>query len=83
MKENSLPRIVVIILCAVVFIAVLVVNALAAAGRGELKMIIQDTRAKVEVTESGLTRAFLNLSLFRLRWHNVAVISHGVTVFSL
>lgn len=58
MKENSLPRIVVIILCAVVFIAVLVVNALAAAGRGELKMIIQDTRAKVEVTESGLTRAF-------------------------
>lgn len=37
MKENSLPRIVVIILCAVVFIAVLVVNALAAAGRGELK----------------------------------------------
>lgn len=58
MKENSLPRIVVIILCAAVFIAVLVVNALAAAGRGELKMIIQDTRAKVEVTESGLTRAF-------------------------
>ncbi|XP_072219213.1 uncharacterized protein [Leuresthes tenuis] len=34
MRDNSLPRICVIILCAVVFVAVLVVNALAGAGRG-------------------------------------------------
>lgn len=40
MKQNILPRIVVIILCAVVFIAVLVVNALAGMGRGKLKMTL-------------------------------------------
>lgn len=36
MKENSLPRIVVIVVSAAMFVAVLVVNALAGAGRGEL-----------------------------------------------
>lgn len=41
MKDNSLPRIVVIILCTVVFIAVLVVNALAGAGKGELDTVTQ------------------------------------------
>lgn len=40
MKENSLPRIVVIVLCTAVFVAVLVVNALAGAGRGEFKDLL-------------------------------------------
>ncbi|MEQ2257522.1 hypothetical protein ILYODFUR_035619 [Ilyodon furcidens] len=35
MKDNSLPRILVILLSVVVFVAVLVVNALAGAGRGK------------------------------------------------
>lgn len=35
MKDCSLSRISVIVLCAAVFVAVLVVNALAGAGRGE------------------------------------------------
>ena len=38
MKDNSLPRILLISFCAAVYIAVLVVNALAGAGRGELKV---------------------------------------------
>lgn len=40
MKENSLPRIVLIVLCTAVFVAVLVVNALAGAGRGEFKYLL-------------------------------------------
>lgn len=35
MKDNSLPRIVVILLSVVVYVAVLVINALAGAGRGK------------------------------------------------
>lgn len=52
MKENSLPRIVVIVLCAAVFIAVLVVNALAGAGRGEFGHFVQDARYRVRVNSS-------------------------------
>lgn len=71
MKENILPRIVVIILCAVVFIAVLVVNALAGVGRGKLKMTLRLAgcffpRAQVEVTEFGSTPFFSELILVLL-----------------
>ena len=42
MRDNSLPRIVVIIVCTAVFVAVLIVNALAGAGRGEFKYRFSD-----------------------------------------
>jgi len=35
MKDRSLPRVVLVASCLLLFIAVLVVNALAGAGRGE------------------------------------------------
>lgn len=37
MKQNSWARIAVILLCALLFVGVLVVNALAGAGRGEMR----------------------------------------------
>lgn len=37
MKENSLPRLVLILLSTSVFVAALVVNAFAGAGRGEFR----------------------------------------------
>ncbi|KAM4551202.1 uncharacterized protein PAE49_015067 isoform 1-T1 [Odontesthes bonariensis] len=57
MKENSLPRICVIILCAVVFVAVLVVNALAGAGRGPFHSSTGNVSAyyATDITPAGWT----------------------------
>ncbi|KAL6104718.1 uncharacterized protein ACO6RY_14381 [Pungitius sinensis] len=57
MKDNSLPRIVVIILCTVVFIAVLVVNALAGAGKGPFHSPTGNVSARYEtdITPAGWT----------------------------
>ncbi|GAA6229432.1 uncharacterized protein LOC108885333 [Lates japonicus] len=57
MKENSLSRIFVIILCAVVFIAVLVVNALAGAGKGPFHSSTGNVSARYEtdITPAGWT----------------------------
>ncbi|XP_011614656.1 uncharacterized protein [Takifugu rubripes] len=48
MKENSLPRIIVIIVCAALFVAVLVVNALAGAGRGPFHSSTGNVSARYE-----------------------------------
>ncbi|XP_075871616.1 uncharacterized protein LOC142881307 [Nelusetta ayraudi] len=57
MKENSLPRIVVIILCTAVYVAVLVVNALAGAGRGPFHRTTGNVSARYEtdITPAGWT----------------------------
>ncbi|XP_029308675.1 uncharacterized protein LOC115022026 [Cottoperca gobio] len=57
MKDNSLPRIVVITLCTVVFIAVLIVNALAGAGRGPFHSSIANVsgRYETDITPAGWT----------------------------
>ncbi|KAM8727490.1 uncharacterized protein AB9X84_001185 [Acanthopagrus schlegelii] len=57
MKENSLPRIVVIILCLAVYIAVLVINALAGAGRGPFHSSTGNVSARYEtdITPAGWT----------------------------
>ncbi|XP_035508785.1 uncharacterized protein LOC118321536 [Morone saxatilis] len=57
MKDNILSRIFVIILCAAVFIAVLVVNALAGAGRGPFHVSTGNVSARYEtdITPAGWT----------------------------
>ncbi|XP_054483333.1 uncharacterized protein LOC129116492 [Anoplopoma fimbria] len=57
MKDNSLPRIVVIILCTVVFIAVLILNALAGSGRGPFKSTTGNvsSRYETDITPAGWT----------------------------
>ncbi|XP_075934802.1 uncharacterized protein LOC142934211 [Anarhichas minor] len=57
MKDNSLPRIVVLILCAVFFVAVLIVNALAGAGRGPFHSTTGNVSARYEtdITPAGWT----------------------------
>ncbi|XP_076600190.1 uncharacterized protein LOC143328766 [Chaetodon auriga] len=57
MKDNVLPRIVLIILCAAVFIAVLVVNALAGAGRGPFRYNTGNVSAlyPTDITPAGWT----------------------------
>ncbi|XP_068605337.1 uncharacterized protein si:dkey-29d8.3 [Brachionichthys hirsutus] len=57
MKENILPRICVIVLCALVFIAVLVVNALAGAGRGPFHSTTGNvsSRYETDITPAGWT----------------------------
>lgn len=42
MKDVNILRILVIILCAVVFVAVLVFNALAGAGKGRWNIAVQE-----------------------------------------
>ncbi|XP_037644289.1 uncharacterized protein si:dkey-29d8.3 [Sebastes umbrosus] len=57
MKDISLARIVVIILCTVVFIAVLIVNALAGTGRGPFHSSTGNVSARYEtgITPAGWT----------------------------
>ncbi|KAM6990636.1 uncharacterized protein LKV04_010055 [Tautogolabrus adspersus] len=57
MKENSVPRIIVIILCTLVFVAVLVVNALAGAGKGPFHSSTGNVSARYEtnITPAGWT----------------------------
>lgn len=57
MRDHSLPRIVVIVLCTAVFIAVLVVNALAGAGRGPFHASTGNVSARYEtdITPAGWT----------------------------
>ncbi|XP_037535198.1 uncharacterized protein LOC119412284 [Nematolebias whitei] len=57
MKDNILGRICIIILCAVVFVAVLVVNALAGAGRGPFHSSTGNVSARYEtdITPAGWT----------------------------
>lgn len=57
MKHNSLPRIVVIIVCAVVFVALLIVNALAGAGRGPFHSTTGNvsSRFETDITPAGWT----------------------------
>ncbi|KAA8587611.1 hypothetical protein FQN60_016473, partial [Etheostoma spectabile] len=57
MKDNSLPRIVLIILCTGVFIAVLIVNALAGAGRGPFHSPTGNvsSRYETDITPAGWT----------------------------
>lgn len=57
MKHNSLPRIFVIVFCAVVFVAVLVINALAGAGRGPFHTTTGNVsgRYDTDITPAGWT----------------------------
>ncbi|XP_070830782.1 uncharacterized protein [Chaetodon trifascialis] len=57
MKDNVLPRIVLIIVCTAVFIAVLVVNALAGAGRGPFRYSTGNVSAlyPTDITPAGWT----------------------------
>ncbi|KAK5859416.1 hypothetical protein PBY51_020971 [Eleginops maclovinus] len=57
MRANSLPRIVVITVCTVVFIAVLIVNALAGAGKGPFHSSTGNVSAlyETEITPAGWT----------------------------
>lgn len=63
MRVNSLNRIVLITICTVVFIAVLIVNALAGAGKGELSnlvltqcFVLRFVTAKVKLPKTSDTR---------------------------
>lgn len=68
MKENSLPRIVVIILCTAVYVAVLVVNAFAGAGRGEFKdlppSVTISPESLVLLLNTGAALSFFNFFFF-------------------
>ncbi|XP_028296642.1 uncharacterized protein LOC114479504 [Gouania willdenowi] len=57
MKDNILPRILVIIVCLVIFVAVLIVNALAGAGRGPFHSSTGNvsSRFETDVTPAGWT----------------------------
>ncbi|XP_059200256.1 uncharacterized protein LOC131980101 [Centropristis striata] len=57
MKDVSLPRIVVIIVCSVVFVVVLIVNALAGAGRGPFHVSTGNVSGRYEtgITPAGWT----------------------------
>ncbi|XP_028282970.1 uncharacterized protein LOC114449468 [Parambassis ranga] len=57
MKQNSVPRIILIIFCALVFVAVLVINALAGAGRGPFHLSTGNVSARYEtdITPAGWT----------------------------
>ncbi|KAF3698863.1 hypothetical protein EXN66_Car014550 [Channa argus] len=57
MKENSLPRILLILLCAVVFVVVLITNALAGAGKGPFHSSTGNVSARYEtdITPAGWT----------------------------
>ncbi|XP_041658226.1 uncharacterized protein LOC121519550 [Cheilinus undulatus] len=48
MKANSVPRIIIIILCTLVFVAVLVVNALAGAGQGPFHVSTGNVSARYD-----------------------------------
>lgn len=49
MKENSPPRVCVIAVCALLFVALLVINGLAGAGRGE--SVTGTTRTRAGLSE--------------------------------
>ncbi|XP_060899766.1 uncharacterized protein LOC132978576 [Labrus mixtus] len=57
MRENSVPRIIVIILCTLVFVAVLVVNALAGTEKGPFHSTTGNVSARYEtnITPAGWT----------------------------
>ncbi|CAN9502905.1 unnamed protein product [Ophioblennius macclurei] len=57
MKHNSLPRIVVIVVCTVVYVAVLIINALAGAGRGPFRTTTGNVsgRFETDITPAGWT----------------------------
>uniref|UniRef100_UPI0037E8C035 uncharacterized protein n=1 Tax=Semicossyphus pulcher TaxID=241346 RepID=UPI0037E8C035 len=57
MRENSLPRILVIIFCTLVFVVVLIINALAGAGKGPFHSTTGNVSARHEtnITPAGWT----------------------------
>ncbi|KAM7378723.1 hypothetical protein PAMP_004327 [Pampus punctatissimus] len=80
MKENSAPRIFVILLCAVVYVAVLVVNGLAGAGRGPFHSSTGNVSARYE---TGITPADWTFSIWGViyTWLTLMVIYITLYVF--